>query len=955
MIAPRLFRAAAFGAAASIFCSLAACATGGRPATLAPAPEDSAEPAPPAELAIPTGRLPEEVAPTSYAIDLEIDPSQTDFAGEVQIAIQTSRELSRIWLHGHRIEALAAEVVPGAAGGSSITARYQEHNEEGVASLELGRPLPAGEATIRIRYRAPFDESLRGLYRVEAEGRAFAFTQFEATSARQAFPCFDEPRFKVPFTVSVVTPSEQQWVAFNTPKTGQELLDDGVRYRFETTRPLPTYLVALAVGELDERHGATLPPNEIRDRPLELRGLAVYGRGDRLAFALERTGRIVEELERYFGIAYPYRKLDVVAVPDFAAGAMENAGLITFRESLLLLDEGSPEWQRRGFAYVMAHELAHQWFGNYVTMEWWDDLWLNEAFATWMGWKITSEVFPEQRADLSLLSGVHHAMGSDSLVSARQIRQPIESHHDIASAFDSITYRKGSGVLAMFESYVGPEAFQGAIRSYLAEHAWGNAVGEDLVAAIEAAAAARGLPGVGAAMRSFLDQPGLPLVSTRLECDEGVGRVHLSQSRYLPVGSAGADSHARWSVPICLRAPSGRPARGARGAAATSSPGATQCVLLSEREASVELAGGCAPWVLPNADAAGYFRFAFPDDPAALRALTEAADSLRDVERAALADSVAGAFRASAIDFGAVLALAPRFAAMEPRSVSTTPMGALAFAREHVATEGPLRAALEARVQAIYGARGRALGLRPRAGESGEVALLRASVQSFLASDAADEAVRGELASRGVAAIHAGLGAESFGDLAAELHGLALRVALETADAALFETAEAAFRQSVDARIRGELLSALGAVRDPALRERALSLALDEEVRVNELVIPLSSAARSAEGREAVWTFLTTHFVELDARLDGGSARLIGLGAGFCSEEDAARVEGFFGARVESIRGGPRALASALESVRLCSALVEAHAEGIRAALATAPDAQSAARGGRGARRGRRR
>lgn len=924
MIFSERVRAAASPAAVSIFllATLVSCATAGRPATIAPA--DGDDPATLASAEVPTGPLPRDVVPTAYNLEMVIFPGETHFTGEVSIAVRVLPDctedcsLTRIWLHGRGIEALQAEVRP--AEGEPIAARYHQHDEEGVVSLDLGRPLAAGDATIFIRYRAPFDDALRGLYRVEAGGDHYAFTQFEATSARQAFPCFDEPGFKVPFTASFVV-EDEDFVAFNTPVDHEETLDYGVRrVSFVTTPPLPTYLVAMAVGPFDVVEGPTLAPTEVRERAVPFRGLAVRGKGEQLAFALERTGRIVEALEAYFGIPYPYRKLDIVAVPDFAAGAMENAGLITFREPLLLLNAESPEGQRRGFAYVMAHELAHQWFGNYVTMEWWDDLWLNEAFATWMGWKITGEVFPEQRADLSLLSGVHRAMGSDSLISARQIRQPIETHHDISSAFDSITYRKGSGVLGMMESYVGPEQFREAIRSYLREHAWGNAVGDDLVAAIDARAPS---PGVGVAMRSFLDQPGLPVVSTRLSCADGRGTVRFSQSRYLPRGSEGDAEASSWEIPLCFRyQPAGE--ESAR----------RQCAMIRSDPIEVELAGGCATWLHPNADAAGYYRFAFPEDAASLAALVEHADDTSEVERAGLADSVNGAFRAALIEFDDVLEISGRFAAMTPRAVASAPMSMLGFVHERVADESE-RAVLESRIRDMYGERAESLGLAPREGESGEDALLRTRVHHFLATRGEDPDTRAALAARGNAALGgAGDGLVSFGELAAELEGVALRMAIEEGDAHTFDRVLSIFRQETEARRRYELLAALGATRDPALRERALALALDPALRVNELRGPLGAALSTPEGRDAVWTFVRENFDALDERLGGSSARLIGLAGAFCSEERAAEVEAFYGERVESMGGGPRALAGTLESIRLCARLAEAHSAGVSAALA---------------------
>ena len=377
---------------------------------------------PPRPEEIPTGKLPEGVRPTSYRLSLEVTPESDTFSGSTMVTVELDAPSDEIWMHGERLEVSS---VYATHATTRIKGSWEQITPDGVARVILREALPAGRSTLHFEYTAPFDTPLRGLYRVTTGGHTYAFTQFESISARLAFPCFDEPRFKTPFELTLTVPGEQ-FAASNTPVDRAIPLPDGrQRISFLPTPPLPTYLVAMAVGPFDVVTGATIPPGPERRVPIPLRGLATKGRGALLKLALDHTAKYVEALERYFGIAYPYRKLDLVAVPDFAAGAMENVGLITFREWLLLLDaERATEGQRRAFAYVMAHELAHQWFGNLVTMPWWDDIWLNEAFATWMGDKVVHQLHPEYNSDLARLSSAHRAMNLDSLVSARSIRQP---------------------------------------------------------------------------------------------------------------------------------------------------------------------------------------------------------------------------------------------------------------------------------------------------------------------------------------------------------------------------------------------------------------------------------------------------------------------------------------------------------------------------------------------------
>ncbi len=316
---------------------------------------------------------------------------------------------------------------------------------------------------------------------------------------------------------------------------------------FAPTLPLPSYLIAFAVGPLDIVPAPDVPPNAVRKRALPLRAVTTKGHGKEIAYALAHTGEILAVLEQIFGIEYPYDKLDIIAVPD-KGGAMENAGAVTFSDGLLLFDEKkAPLWQKRGYASVMAHELAHQWVGDLVTAAWWDDIWLNESFATFIGAKAADQWDPKMDGRMELLDGVQGAIGSDSLVSARSIRQPIESTNDIENAFDGITYQKGGGVLSMFERWVGPATFAKGLHDYLSQHRFASATADDFLSA-ESAAAGKD---VKTPFHTFLDQPGVPFVEAEVKCD-GSPRLHLKQSRYLPMGSTG-DSNKTWQIPICAR------------------------------------------------------------------------------------------------------------------------------------------------------------------------------------------------------------------------------------------------------------------------------------------------------------------------------------------------------------------------------------------------------------------
>lgn len=883
--------------------------------------ELASEPTPPPPDPAPEGQLPDGVTPLRYALDLEVVPSRDGFAGTVDVRVRLDRPTQRIWMHGAGLDVSEAFVVPGLEGdlargpltsrpASAVDATWEPGEREGVARVLLPVPVGPGEATIHLRYAARFDRQLKGLYRVDVGADHYAFTQFEATSARYAFPSFDEPRFKTPFDLALRVPAGEVGVA-NTHELDSTPLEDGLRrIRFATTEPLPTYLVALAVGPLEVVESAPIPANDVRSAPLPFRGICARGRGAELRHALEHTPAIVRSLEQFTGIAYPYDKLDIVAVPDFASGAMENAGLVTFREQLLLLGATPPEDQVRGFTNVMAHELAHHWFGDLVTMPWWDDIWLNEAFATYMASRTVAEVAPEQNAPMSELASSHSAMGQDSLASARRIRQPIQSDHDIRNAFDAITYQKGAAVIAMFERFMGEEDFREGIRVYLRQHRFGTARGEDLLAALSEVAGRD----ITTPFLSFLDQPGVPLVTADLACGEGGNVIALSQERFVPLGSE-ASREARWQVPVCVRYGVGRETH-------------EVCELLAGPTARLQLPeSSCPSWIHPNANGDGYYRFAMPaDDLDAL--VTRGYASLTARERLSLANNVRAMVATGALDVDRAMALLPRFAGDEERLVADEPMS-LATAIVDELVDDATRDEARAWAGTLYAARARRLGWTARRGERGDERLLRRDLLVFLARTARDAATIREASARGHAYVGRATGrGPSDGRLhddavEPELAGLAVLVAANdpAGQAAFFDHVLALATGTEDAIVRGHLLGALGGVEEPTLAVRALGLTLDPRLRVNELGIPMGVQVQTPPGRERTFGWVTEHLDGLRDRL--ATTRLGYVPwtfAGFCSAADRARVQALFAPSIAEWPGGPRNLAGATEAIAVCDA-----------------------------------
>ncbi|OOG63967.1 aminopeptidase [Rhodanobacter sp. B04] len=854
----------------------------------------------------PQGRLPHWAVPQSYQLSFKVDPAKEDFSGTTTIKVKLTQASDHLWLDGNELKVSKVEITD--AAGKVHAGKYVNADPKaGVVRVDFGSTLKPQELTLRFDYTAPLNAQLQGLYKVSAKGQPYAMTQMEPISARFAFPSFDEPGFKTPFDISLTIPDSDTAVA-NTQQTKETPAGAGWKtLTFAQTLPLPTYLVAFGVGPWDIAKGPDIAPNAYRSTPLPLRGIASAGEAHRMSHVLGETPSIIQALENYYGFGYPWDKLDVLAAPDFAAGAMENAGLVTFRDWLLLLDKDSPARNVQGSFNVTAHELAHQWTGDTVTLEWWNDIWLNEAFATWMQQKVTMQVHPEYRADLDRVRGVQGAMSSDSLVSARKIRQPITGNGDIETAFDGITYQKGAGVIAMFENYVGEKTFQKGMQAYIQQHKFGNAVASDLVGAI-ATAAGKG-DAFKHAFNSFLDQSGVPYVQTRLEQKDGKTVLHLSQSRYLPVGSSG-DAKRIWGVPVCVRY-------------GTADGSKVSCDMLDQATGSMVLADASNPtWIMPNANASGYYRFSLGKTE--LSGLIKQVGKLSDAEQLAYADAVNASFRHGDLDAGDVLAALQPLTSSKIREVSTAPLSQVEWIYHNEATTDAQRARLAAWVKDAYLPRLEQLGYRRKAGESEGDALLRSTLASSLAFDFKLPQVRAALLRQGEAALKPRPDGRL--DLTAadpDLLGDALGVAAQEQGKPAVDALLGELPKTSDAALRNSILGGLSSVEDPALTDAVRNFALDKQVKVGEMAMLLMGDRDTNTGRDAMWQWFTTHYSQVLARTGsfaGGYLPRLAAGGG-CSQPEHDRLQAFFKSRMQDADGIDRGLAQTSESIQLCSAL----------------------------------
>ncbi len=585
---------------------------------------------------------------------------------------------------------------------------------------------------------------------------------------------------------------------------------------------------------------------------------------------------------------------------------MENPGLITFRDYLMLLDKDSPVFFVQNSFNVNAHELAHQWFGDVVTMPWWDDLWLNESFATWMQSKITQKLHPEFNADLERITDTADAMKSDSLVSVRRIRQPILSNADIQTAFDGITYQKGAAVLNMFESYLGEEKFKQGVRNYINKHQYGNATANDLISAL-AEQSGQG-ERFTRAMKSFLDQPGVPLINTALQQEGNKVFLNVKQSRYLPVGSKG-DARSLWGVPLCVRYEV--PNAGSK----------VQCELVDQAEAKIELKGASlGSWYIPNADAAGYYQFSLPQKE--FTRLTAATEKLSNTEQLAYAYAISAAFNHGDINLLAVVDAAKKFANSNSRQISTALFSQLSTIHRHVLKTEAERERFRKVLANLYLPKLNQLGYVSKTDESAEDSLWRSELVRFLALDIQVPEVRTQLLKQSDA-----LFAQkqlNFAQVTPELLPTILAVRVQEKGQPAFDRLSGELQRVTQPTQRLAILTALGSANQEATRQQARQLILNPRVKVGEVRTVVNSINSYGDEQGGLWSWFKVNHDAVFDRLGKSSAgRFPAMFSGAaCTQQQAAQLNDFFAPRTKELVGVERGLKQTKERIQLCESLV---------------------------------
>jgi aminopeptidase N len=857
-----------------------------------------------AEPVAPAGRLDQIVVPTKYDIELTVDPSQERFSGNVSIDVQINESTSSIWLHGKDLD--VGEVYLTDGESRRIEASYEQKLDSGVSLLTLEQPVAAGSASIHFSYSADFNTSTNALFRVERDGKYYAATQFEPISARNVFPGFDEPGFKVPFDLALITRASDVAITTTPESSAESLENDTVKHVFETTRPMPTYLIAIAVGPYDLVDYGMIPANSVRSREVPLRGIAASGQGEKMEYALNNTDGILSVLEEYFGTPYPFRKLDIIAMPENFGGAMENVGAITYDEYIILMDEDSPVAQRRIYTSVHAHELGHMWFGNLVTPEWWNDIWLNEAFASWIENKAAGAYWPDGEFDRETLKGALGAMSSDSLAAARQIREPVDRNEKISDAFDGITYEKGAGVLAMLEQYVGEVEFQAGIRLHMDRHQDGTATAEDFIASV---AEGSDRTEIEAAFKTYIEQPGVPLMSVSVDCAEGESpKLTVRQARYAPLGSSIDPGASEWQVPFCIAYDDGDTRK-------------SNCTLINKPEQIVELdASSCPASIMPNAGGAGYYRFAF--DNAGWQSLINDAANLPAAEALVLADSLDAAFRAGRVPANIYLAGLAALVNHDTWDVSSAAMTRLESITEIIDierlpdVEKTLQNIVKPRFEKLAGA----------TGPGNE--LLQGRMQRFLIVIAKDQAMREPMALQ--AALRLGLNGDP--DPAAapanELETI-FSIGVQDIGQPFFDLLLTEAIDSDDSAFRRAAVGSLARAEDPELVKKLQAAVLAGDFQGIEMLRIVSRQMARAKTTELTYAWILENDAELIERVPEQfrSGVVPSLGGSFCSADRADEWQDFVVSRADSLPGYERSLAQTTESVRLCAALREASSD----------------------------
>ena len=820
-------------------------------------------------------RLPAKVAPTSQEIFLTLDPDKTTFSGRTVIHLDVKKPSESIGFYQQGLNIKQASL----KNEDESIALTVEDGDYDISKASAEETIPAGSYTLHIEFDGKVNTTSDGMYVSSFEGNNYLFTQFEDMHARKAFPSFDEPSFKIPYQVTITAP-EGLTVVSNTPVESRDVQNDMQTVRFMETKPMPSYLVAYAAGPFDKAPitGLSVPGNIYVPK----------GHADKTKFVVEHTPEILESLETFFGVDYPYKKLDFVAVPNFTHGAMENAGLITYRHSLLLLPEEPDLNARARPLQVVAHELAHQWYGNLVTMAWWDDLWLNEAFASWMASYVMMELYPELNFDSRIVQEA--AFGADANPTAKPVKKEVRIQSDAMDGL-GLNYSKGESVLQMIESLIGTEQFQKGVRAYINKHAWGNTQADDLWAALDKVSDFN----LSAMMKGYLEQPGYPLLTFS-------SGGNIVQTRFHFAGAKVEDQV--WSVPLKVTYKKNGEIK-------------QTLVVIDKADSTVpELSE--ADWIFPNHNATGYFRWKIT--PAQMTNLLSDLDALNAREKKNVLYNVKALLDAKQASVSDVMTVLEAMANSEEPEVVRASVSTLE-GFDYLVNEQN-RAQFAQLVDKLYLPILNTLTLTPAEDDSEATLSLRASLYDLLGRYSNDEALlekSEKLAKQYI---------KDSDSVPSNLADTAIKVVTrQEGSDKWFERLIAAYEASDDPTTKQTLLYSMRFTSDDMIT-KMLDLALSDYITPANTIYMPGIASRIKDDQSVLYAWLNNHFDEMVAKMpDYHVSRMPEFVSTTCFPDNYKLAKDFYSTRMKSRPGMARSFEVMSNETEQCIRLKSTYQE----------------------------
>jgi aminopeptidase N len=846
-------------------------------------------------------RLPYGVSPRHYGLAFTPDLQKAVFGGDETIDVEVNKVTNSITLNAIELEFQEATITQD---NKTQAAKWSFAPEKEQATLTVADELQPGPASIHIKFTGSLNDKLRGFYLARSKERSYATTQFESTDARRAFPSFDEPALKAKFDITLIidrgdTAISNGRIISDTPgpTEGKHTI------QFSTTPQMSTYLLAMAVGDFECNEG-TADNTPIR----------VCGTPDKKPLgtaALRYAAEILKFYNQYYGIPYPFGKLDIVGVPDFEAGAMENTGAIFYRESLLFIDDKNSSVDSHQAVFeVLAHEMAHQWFGDLVTMKWWDNIWLNEGFATWMALKPSQALHPEWNATLDAVQSTDTALTADALVNTHSIRAKADTPEEINELFDSISYEKAAAVLRMIESYVSPDVFRRGVNVYLRKFMYGNATAEDFWNSLSAASGRR----VDKIMPTFVDQAGEPLITVKSAClnppatkepvrkgkrtrraplkPQPITQVTAAQRRFWADPGAAPKNEQIWMVPVCVKSGGAKPF----------------CQILSQKEQTLPVAG-CSPWVFVNGSAAGYYRTQY--DKADLQKLIAVAGTeLTTAERIALLRDAAALVGSGMESMATYLDLLSAVNQDAQRAVVESYLPTLDYINSYLlpGTEaGGFRNWVRSNFQPMMAK----VGWTPGANENADTHTLRGNLVHILGMVGEDPETIRQATSLAVQYL------KDPNSVDASMAKDVLTVAAHFGNEALFEQYVNGMRHMGSPEQYYNVGGALAEFRDPKIVERVLEIGVSDEIRNQDSAHLISSVLSNSYNQKIAWEWVKAHWPAVEKKNTMSSGpEIVNATRKFCSAEMRDDVQSFFSEH--KVPAAERALKQSGEDINSC-------------------------------------